>query len=66
MGVVCSTYGDGSCFYRVLVGIPEGKRPLGKHRRRWVDNIKKDFQNWRVGLLVGSCWFWIGTGGWHL
>ena len=29
--------------YRVLVGIPEGKRPLGKPRRRWEDNIKRDF-----------------------
>ena len=30
--------------YRVLVGKPEGKRPLGRHRRRWEDNIKKDLQ----------------------
>jgi hypothetical protein len=30
--------------YRVLVGKPEGKRPLGKHRRRWKDNIKMDLQ----------------------
>jgi hypothetical protein len=29
--------------YRILVGKPEGKRPLGKPRRRWVDNIKIDF-----------------------
>jgi hypothetical protein len=28
--------------YRILVGKPEGKRPLGKPRRRWVDNIKMD------------------------
>jgi hypothetical protein len=28
--------------YRTLVGKPEGKRPLGRPRRRWVDNIKKD------------------------
>jgi hypothetical protein len=28
--------------YRVLVGMPEGERPLGKPRRRWVDNIKMD------------------------
>jgi hypothetical protein len=26
--------------YRILVGKPEGKRPLGRHRRRWVDNIR--------------------------
>ena len=30
--------------YRVLVGKPEGKRPLGRPRRRWVDNIKMDLQ----------------------
>ena len=30
--------------YRVLVGKPEGKRPLGKPRHRWVDNIKMDLQ----------------------
>jgi hypothetical protein len=30
--------------YRVLVGKPEGKRPLGRHRRRWEDNIKEDLQ----------------------
>ena len=30
--------------YRVLVGKPEGKRPLGRHRRRWVNNIRADLQ----------------------
>jgi hypothetical protein len=30
--------------YRILVGKPEGKRPLGRPRRRWEDNIKMDFQ----------------------
>ena len=30
--------------YRVMVGKTEGKRPLGRSRRRWVDNIKMDFQ----------------------
>ena len=30
--------------YRVLVGKPEGKRPLGRSRRRWKDNIKMDLQ----------------------
>ena len=31
--------------YRVLVGKPEGKRPLGRPRRKWEDNIKMDLQN---------------------
>jgi len=30
--------------YRVLVGKPEGRRPLGRPRRRWVDNIRMDLQ----------------------
>jgi hypothetical protein len=30
--------------YRILVGEPEGKRPLGRPRRRWVDNIKMDLR----------------------
>jgi len=41
--------------YRVLVGKPEGRRPLGRPKCRWVDNIRMDFQE------VG-CWYmdWIG------
>jgi len=47
--------GEESVVYRVLVGKPEGKRPLGRPRRRWVDNIRMDLQE------VG-CWYmdWIG------
>jgi hypothetical protein len=30
--------------YRILVGMPEGKRPLGRPRRRWLDNIKMDLR----------------------
>ena len=40
--------------YRVLVGKPEGKRPLGRPRRRWVDNIRVDLQE--VGC---GCMDWI-------
>jgi hypothetical protein len=36
--------GEDRCVYRLLVGKPEGKRPLGRPRRRWEDNIKKDLQ----------------------
>ena len=35
--------GEGRGVYRVLVGKPEGKGPLGKPKRRWEDNIKMDF-----------------------
>jgi len=42
--------------YRVLVGKPEGRRPLGRPRRRWVDNIWMDLQD--VGM-------WTGLGRWR-
>jgi hypothetical protein len=37
--------GDRRAVYRVLIGKPEGKRPLGRPRRRWEDNIKMDLQD---------------------
>jgi len=37
--------------YRVLVRKPEGKRPLGRHRRRWKDNTKMDLQEVECGGL---------------
>jgi hypothetical protein len=49
MGEACRAYGEGRDVYRVLVGKPEGKRPLGRHRRRWEDNIKMDLQEVRCG-----------------
>jgi hypothetical protein len=36
--------GEGKGVYRVLVGRPEGKRPLGRHRHRWEDNIEIDLR----------------------
>jgi hypothetical protein len=42
MGWACSTNGEKRNAYRILVGIPERKRPLGRPRRRWVNNIKMD------------------------
>jgi hypothetical protein len=36
--------GEGRDVYRVLVGRPEGKRPLGRPRHRWEDNIKMDLK----------------------
>jgi hypothetical protein len=57
VGGTCGTHGRG--VYRVLVGRSEGKRPLGRPRRRWEDNIKMDRReigegaNWiRMNLRV--------------
>jgi hypothetical protein len=36
--------------YRILVGRPDGRRPLGRHRRRWEDNIKMDLQDVGWGM----------------
>jgi hypothetical protein len=44
VGWRCSTHGGGGGVYRVLVRSPEGKRPLGRPRRRWEDNIKMDLK----------------------
>ena len=52
--------------YGVLVGRPEGKKPLGRPRRRWEDNIKKDLQEVGYGEWTGSSWLRIWTGGGHL
>ena len=46
--------GEGRGVHRVLVGKPEGKRPLGRPRHRWEDNIKMDLQE--VGGVVGTGW----------
>jgi hypothetical protein len=44
MGGACGAYGEERGLHRVLVGKPEGKRLLGRPRRRWKDNIKLDIQ----------------------
>ena len=48
--------------YRVLMGKPEGKRPLGRPRLRCEENIKIDPQEVRTG----SSWLRIGAGGGHI
>ena len=47
--------GEERMVYRVLVGKPEGISPLGRHRCRWVDNIRMDLQEVRCGYMD-----WIG------
>ena len=52
--------------HRVLVGKPEGKKPLGRPRRRWDDNIKMDLQEVGCAAMDWIELFRIGTGGGHL
>jgi hypothetical protein len=65
MGRECSTNGEKRTAYRILVGKPEGKRPPGRPRRRWVNNVKihlrvigwdgLDRSGSGQGLVEGSC-----------
>jgi len=57
--------GDRRGVYRILVGKPEGKRPLGRPRLTWEDNIKIS-RKWDMGVWTGSSWLRIGIGGGHL
>jgi hypothetical protein len=49
--------------YRALVGKPEGRRILGRPRRRWENNIKMDLREVGWGAQTGFIWLRIGTGG---
>ena len=66
MGGHVTRMGEKRVAYRVLVGKPEGMRPLG---RPGVDGriiLIWIFRKWDVGLWAGSSWLRIGTGGGHL
>jgi hypothetical protein len=49
--------------YRILVGNPEEKSPLGRPRRRWVNNINMDLREIGWNVEIGSIWLRIGTSG---
>ena len=51
LGGTCSAYGEWRCVCRVLVGKPEGKRPMGRPRCTWEDNIKMDLQQVGCGYM---------------
>jgi hypothetical protein len=53
MGAACSTNGEEKNVYRLLVGEPNGRRPLGRPRRTWVDNIKMDLGE--IGWVGVDC-----------
>jgi hypothetical protein len=56
MDRTCSADGAERGVYKILVGKPEGKSPLGKPRHRWKDNIMMDLQE--VGC-EGMDWIWL-------
>jgi len=58
--------GKGRGVYRVLVGRPEGKRPLERPRRRWGIILRWIFKKWEGVGRTGWSWLRIGTGGGHL
>jgi hypothetical protein len=55
--------GENMNAYSLFVGKPEGRRPLGRPRRRWVDNIKMDLLGIIAVMWTGLVWLRIGTGG---
>jgi len=57
-----STYGGEERCIQGFVGKPEGKRPLGRPRHRWEDNIKMDLQEMEWGAWTGLIWLRVGTG----
>jgi len=71
--------GEEGVVYRVLLGKPEGRRPRGRPRPRWVENIRMDLQEVRrmgeARGCIGSCWgnrrerdHWgdLGLDGWNI
>jgi hypothetical protein len=58
--------GEERVVYKVLVGKPEGKRPLGRPRCGWEDNIRNNLQEVGCGLRTGLGWLRIVTGGGRL
>jgi hypothetical protein len=55
--------GEGRKVYKVLVGKPERKRPLGRPRRRWEDRIRMNVRETGLRVLIGFDWLRTGTGG---
>jgi hypothetical protein len=49
--------------YRVFIARPEGKKPLGRPRRRWENNIKMDLKDAEWGVWTGLIWIRTRTGG---
>jgi hypothetical protein len=55
--------GEETEVYKVLVVKTEGRRPLGRPRRRWEDGIRMDLRGIGLGVWIGFDWLRAGTGG---
>jgi hypothetical protein len=62
MGGPCSTNGEKRNAYRLLVGKPEGKRPLRRSRGRWWIILGWILERWDGVMWTGSVWLRIGIG----
>ena len=58
--------GEDRGVYRVLVGKPEGRRPLGRPRRRWGIILRWIFRKWDVRVWTGLSWLRIRAGGGYM
>jgi hypothetical protein len=56
MGGACGAHGGSEGAYNILVGRPEGRRPLGRPRHRWEDNIKRDLREIGFGDVDWIHW----------
>ena len=66
MGGACGAYGEGRGVHRVLVGKPEGKRPLGRPTLDGRIILRWIFRKWEGVVGTGWSWLRIGRGGGHL
>jgi hypothetical protein len=55
--------GEERKMYKVLVGKPEGRRPLGRPRRKWEDGVRMDLREIGLGAWIGFDWLRMRTGG---
>jgi hypothetical protein len=66
LGGACGTHGRERKLYKILVGKPEGKRPLVRPRHRWEDGIRIDLRETGLRVWIGFDWLRTGTSGWLL
>jgi hypothetical protein len=62
MDEACSVHRETRNAYKILVGKPDGKRPPGRPKQRWEDNIKMELGEIGLGVQTGLIWLRIGTG----